>query len=176
MELREQVVTSVPQSSRSWIGSALVVLATAVFVIALSKPQNSAYRQVIESVFHSWAAMAGAATALVLARRRPFGPLPFVMRLVSGVLLPVLVILTVLGLLIWPPLWEALRSFGVIENQARPGAITATITLGFIGCALLMLRALFRWVRSLGRNYEHSGLAVGFGPVYFFFRRRRVSH
>jgi hypothetical protein len=95
---------------------------------------------------------------------------------VSGVLLPLLVILTVLGLLIWPPLWEALRPFGIIESQARPGAITTTITVGVIGCALLMLRAVFRWVRGFSRKYEHSGLAVGFGPLYFFFRRRRVSH
>ena len=152
------------------------MLATAVFVIALSKPQTPAYRQIIESVFHNWAAMGVAATALVLARRRTFDPLPVVMRFVSGVLLPILVILTLLGLLIWAPLWEALKPLGVIESQARPGAITATITVGVIGCALLMLRALFRWVRGFGRKYEHSGLAVGFGPLYFFFRRRRVSH
>jgi len=152
------------------------MLAAAVFVIALSKPQTPAYRQIIESVFHSWVAMGVAALALGLARRRTFGPLPFIMRFVSGALLPVFVVLTVLGLLIWPPLWEALRPLGVIENEVRLGAITATITVGVIGCGLLMLRALFGWVRSFGRKYEHSGLAVGFGPLYFFFRRRRVSH
>ena len=153
-----------------------MILATVIFVIALSKPQDPAYRQVIESVFHNWAAMGIAAAALVLARRRALGPLPFVMRFVSGVLLPVMVILTVLGLLIWPPLWEMLKPLGVVENEARLGAITTTITVGVIGCALLMFRALFRWVRGFGRKYEHSGLAVGLGPVYFFFRRRRISH
>ena len=117
-----------------------------------------------------------AAAALLLARRRALGPLPFVLRFVSGVLLPILIILTALGLLIWPPLWEALRPLGVMEKEVRPSAITATMTVGVIGCGLLMLRALFRWVRGFGRNYEHSGLAVGFGPLYFFFRRRRVSH
>jgi hypothetical protein len=152
------------------------MLATSVFVIALSKPQTSAYRQVVESVFHNWVAMGSAAAALVFARRPTLGPLPFVLRFVSGVLLPVLIILTVLGLLIWPPLWEALKPLGIVESEARLGAITATITVGVIGCGLLMLRALFRWVRGFGRKYEHSGLAVGFGPLYFFFRRRRVSH
>jgi hypothetical protein len=152
------------------------MLATAVFAVALSKPQSPAYRQVIESVFHNWVAMGVAAVALVFARRRTLGPLPAILRFVSGVLLPVVVILTALGLLIWPPLWEALKPFGIIESQARPGAITATITVGVIGCALLMLRAVFRWIRGFGRKYEHSGLAVGFGPLYFFFRRRRVSH
>jgi hypothetical protein len=117
-----------------------------------------------------------AAAALVLARRRALGPLPSLLRLVSGVLLPVLVILTVLGLLIWSPFWEFLRPFGVIEKDVRLGAITATMTVGMIGCGLLMLRAIYRWVRGFGRNYEHSGLAIGFGPTYFFFRRRRISH
>jgi hypothetical protein len=117
-----------------------------------------------------------ASAALVLARRRGLGPLPSVLRLVSGVLLPVLVTLTVLGLLIWSPFWEFLRLFGVIEKDVRLGAITATMTVGMIGCGLLMLRAVYRWVRGFGRNYEHSGLAIGLGPLYFFFRRRRVSH
>jgi hypothetical protein len=164
------------QSSRSWIGSALVVFGTAIFAIALAKPQNPAYRQIVESVFHNWIAMGLAAAALLLARRRAFGPLPSILRLVSGVLLPVLVILTALGLLIWSPFWEFLRPFGVIEKDVRLGAITATMTAGMIGCGLLVLRALYRWLRGFGRNYEHSGLAVGFGPLYFFFRRRRISH
>jgi hypothetical protein len=152
-----------------------VILALAIFAIALAKPQNPAYRQVVESIFHNWITMGLAAAALVLARRRALGPLPSVLRMISGVLLPVLMILTVLGLLIWSPFWEFLRPFGVIEKDVRLGAITATMTVGMIGCGLLMFRAVYRWVRSFGRNYEHSGLAVGFGPLYFFFRRR-ISH
>ena len=153
-----------------------MILATVSFLVALSKPQSPAYRQVLEAVFHNWIAMAVSATTLWIARRKTFGPLPTILRGVSGVLLPIFVILTVLGLLIWPPLWDVLRPFGVIEKQARPAAITTTMTVGLIGSALLMIRAVFRWVRSFGRRYEHSGLAVGFGPVYFFFRRRRISH
>jgi hypothetical protein len=175
-KLPERIATSVSQSSRSWIGSTLVMLATASFLIALSKPQNPAYRQVVEAVFHNWGAMAMAAFTLWLARRKGFGPLPMILRGASGVLLPISAILTFLGLLIWPPFWDVLRPFGVIESEARPDAITATMTVGLIGCVLLMLRAVFRWIRGFGRQYEHSGLALGFGPVYFFFRRRRISH
>jgi hypothetical protein len=152
-----------------------VVFATALFLLALSKPHSPAYRQILESVFHNWIAMAAGAVALWVARRRAFGPLSAILRGVSGVLLPIFVILTLLGLLIWPPFWDVLRPFGVIESEARPAAIAATMTVGLIGCALLMLRAVFRWIRGFGRRYEHSGLAVGFGPVYFFFRRRRIS-
>jgi len=158
------------------MGSTLVILATTTFLLALAKPQTPAFRQVLESGLHNWIAMAAGALALWVARRKAFGPLPIILRGVSGVLLPIFVILTFLGLLIWPPLWNALRPFGVIESEARSSAIVATMTVGLIGCVLLMLRAVFRWIRGFGRRYEHSGLAVGFGPVYFFFRRRRISH
>jgi hypothetical protein len=174
--LRERVTTSVPQSLRPWIGSTLVILATASFFVAFSKPENPVYRHVLESVFHNWDAMAVCAAALWIARRKAFRPLPAILRADSGVLLPIFVILTVLGLLIWPALWDALRPFGVIEKEARPAAFLAVATISFAGCVLIMLRALFRWVRGFSRRYEHSGLAVGVGPVYFFFRRRRISH
>jgi hypothetical protein len=64
----------------------------------------------------------------------------------------------------------------VIEKEARAAAFFAVATISFAGCVLLMFRALFRWVRGFSRRYEHSGLAVGVGPVYFFFRRRRIFH
>jgi hypothetical protein len=89
--------------------------------------KSPAYRQIVESLFHSWIAMGLAAGALVLARRRALGPLPSILRLISGALLPVLVILTVLGLLIWSPFWEFLRPFGVIEKDVRPGATSALL-------------------------------------------------
>jgi hypothetical protein len=175
MKSPERIATSIPES-RSWIGSTLVIVATASFLIAVSKPQTPAYRHALESVFHNWIAMALCAVALWVARRKSFGPLPTILRVVSGVLLPIFVILTFLGVLIWPPFWDVLRPFGVIEKEARRSAITITMTVGMIACALLVFRALFRWVRSFGRRYEHSGFAVGFGPLYFFFRRRRISH
>jgi hypothetical protein len=171
----ERIPTSVPQSSRSWIGSTLVVLATAFFIAALSHPQTPGYRQLVDSVFQSWIAMAVCALALWLARRKAFGPLPSILRSVSGVLLPLFVILSILGLLTWSPLWAALAPFGVIEKEVRRPAITATIAFGLLGCGFLMLRTFFRWIRRFSRRYEHAGVAVGFGPLYFYFRRRRTS-
>ena len=119
--------------------------------------------------------MAVCALALWLARRKAFGPLPTILRGVSGVLLPILIILSILGLLIWSPFWNVLAPFGVIEKDVRRPAITTTIAFGLIGCGLLMLRSFFGWIRRLGRRYEHAGVAVGVGPLYVYFRRRRVS-
>ena len=133
------------------------------------------YRQVIDSVFRNWVAMAVCALALWLARRKAFGPLPAILRGVSGVLLPIFIILSILGLLIWSPFWNALAPFGVIEKDVRRPAITATIAFGLIGCGLLMLRSFFGWIRRFSRRYEHAGVAVGVGPLYFYFRRRRLS-
>ncbi len=119
--------------------------------------------------------MAVCAFALILARRRMFGPLPRFLGSLSGVLLPIFIILTILGLLIWSPFWAAMASFGVVENEVRRPAIEVTIALALLGCGGLMLRTVFRWMRNLRNRYEHAGVAVGFGPLYFYFRRRRVS-
>jgi len=118
--------------------------------------------------------MAVCAAALWIARRERLGPLPTILRFASGALLPIFIILSVLGLLIWPQLWTMLRPFGIIEKEVGSPAITATLALGLISCAFLMLRLFLRWVWKFTRRYEHSGFAVGFGPLYFFFRRRRT--
>ena len=115
------------------------------------------------------------AFALVIVRRKKFGPLPRFLRGLSGVLLPIFTILAILGLLIWPPLWSALASFGVVEHEVRRSAITVTLAIGLLVCGLLMLRTVFRWIRNLRNRYEHAGVAVGVGPLYFYFRRRKTS-
>ena len=171
----ELVAASAPEPSRRWAGSTLVILAAIFFVLAGIEPQAAAYRQVQESLIHNWISMSLCAVALVFARRRAFGPLPSVLRGLSGVLLPLFIMFSILGLLVWPPLWEALRPLGVIESEARPVAIEGTFVLVFIGFGFLILRAVFRWLRRLRARYEQAGFAVGFGPVYFFFRRRRAS-
>ena len=173
--VQERIAASVPQSSRSAIGSTLVVLVGIFFLIAISQPEAMPYREIVDSVFHNWIAMAVSAIALWLARRETFGPLPPVLRFASGVLLPMILIVTALSLLIAPEFWAMLRPFGIVEKEVRRPAITATIGVGLAGCGLLMLRAFLRWVWGLSRRYEHSGFAVGFGPLYFFFRRRRTS-
>lgn len=119
--------------------------------------------------------MAACALALAIARRKTFGPLPRLLRGLPGLLLPIFIILSILGLLIWPPLWSALASFGVVEHEVRRSAITVTIAIGLLGCGVLMLRTVFRWIRNLRNRYEHAGVAVGVGPLYFYFRRRRAS-
>jgi hypothetical protein len=63
---------------------------------------------------------------------------------------------------------------GIVESEVRPAAIEATFAVALIGLGFLMLRAVFRWLRKLRGRYEHAGFAVGFGPLYVFFRRRRV--
>jgi hypothetical protein len=173
--LRERIAASVPQSSRSTIGSTLVVLVVIFFLVAISQPQATPYREIVDSVFHNCIAMAVSAIALWLARRETFGPLPPVLRFAAGLLLPIILIVTALSLLISPEFWAMLRPFGIVEKEVRRPAITATIGVGLVGCGLLMLRAFLRWMWGVSRRYEHSGFAVGFGPLYFFFRRRRTS-
>ena len=118
--------------------------------------------------------MAVCAGALWIARRERLGPLPTLLRVVSGVLLPIFVIVSILGLLIWPQLWTMLKPFGITEKEVGSPAITATLALGLISCAFLVFRLFVRWIWKFSRRYENSGFAVGFGPLYFFFRRRRT--
>jgi hypothetical protein len=145
------------------------------FLVALSQPQTPAYREIVDTVFHNWIAMAVCAGALMIARRESLGPLPRILRAASSILLPIFAILSALGLLIWPQLWAILKPFGISEKEVQSPAITATLALGLISCAFLMFRCFCRWIWKFSRRYEHSGFAVGFGPLYFFFRRRRTS-
>jgi hypothetical protein len=142
------------------------VVTAVFFILALSQSITG---------FLNWVSMAASAFALAIARRKRFGPLPGFLRGVSGVLLPIFIILSILGLLIWAPLWAALAPLGVVENEVRRPAITVAIAVALIGCGGLMLRTVFRWIRNLRNRYEHAGVAVGVGPLYFYFRRRRAS-
>jgi hypothetical protein len=171
--LQQQVAISF-SPCRSWIGSALVVFVVIFFLIALTQPQTASYQKIVDSVFHNWVAIAICALALWVARRETFGPLPPLLRVAAGVLLPILVIVSILTLLIWPPFWAMLQPFGVIETEIRRRTITATIAVGLLYCLFLMLRTFLRWIWRFSRRYEHSGFAIGLGPLYLFFRRRRT--
>jgi hypothetical protein len=59
--------------------------------------------------------MAVCVVALWVARQNAFGPLPMILRGISGLLLPIILIFTFLGLWIWPPVWDVLKPFGFIE-------------------------------------------------------------
>ena len=145
------------------------------FLVALSQPNTPTYREIVDAFFHNWIAMAVCAGALVIARRERLGPLPTILRAASSILLPIFVILSVLGLLIWPQLWSMLKPVGIIEEEVRSPAIMATLALGLISCAFLMFRPFCRWIWKFSRRYEHSGFAIALGPLYLFFRRRRTS-
>jgi hypothetical protein len=94
-------------------------------------------------MFRNWVAMAVCALALWLARRKAFGPLPTILRGVSGVLLPIFIILSILGLLIWSPL-NALEPFGVIEKDVRAPRCGRDC-VRTIGCGV-DARSFFRWI------------------------------
>jgi len=70
------------------------------------------------------------------------------------------------------PLWDLLKPFGFARVDAVSATVMGVFLLWGIGVASFIVRGTFRWFR---RRYEHHGLAVGFGPLYFYFRRRGTS-
>ena len=116
--------------------------------------------------------MSGITAALWLARRETFGSLPKLLRVLSVALFAFFLLAGMLDFVVWRPLWQALKPFGVVEVDAVPVAVMGVFAVWGIGIAFLIVRGSFRWFR---RRYEHHGVAVGFGPLYFYFRRRRAS-
>ena len=171
-KLLQPVSSSVPKSSRSWIGSSIVILATVFSVFTPFEGQSTPQQRVIDSLFHSWFAMSGVTAALWLARRGTFGSLPKLLRVLSAPLFAFFLLVSMLDFFFWRPLWAALKPFGVVEVDAVPVAVMGVFAVWGIGIAVFVVRGTFRWFR---RRYEHHGVAVGFGPLYFYFRRRRAS-
>ena len=108
---------------------------------------------------------------LWLTRRGAFGSLPSVLRGLTALELPLYAFITFLGLLTWPPFWKTVDALGLDRTRIEPVAISGVIALWVLGSTFMLLRGLFRWV---AKRYEHHGVAVGFGPLYFYFRRRRT--
>jgi hypothetical protein len=92
--------------------------------------------------------------------------------LTAGLLALYFILIAGLGIVGWPPLWEMLKPFNVIQAKAQPLVLFGVFAVWFFACAVFLLRGLFRWLR---KRYEHHGVAVGLGPIYFYFKRRRVS-
>jgi hypothetical protein len=170
--LLQLISSSVSKSSRSWIGSTIVILAAVFFLFTPYEGQSSLHQRVIDSLFHSWFVMGAATAALWLARREKFGSLPKLLRVLAGPLFAFFLLVSMLDFFLWRPLWDVLRPFGLVEVDAVPVAVMGVFAVWGIGIAVLVVRGTFRWFR---RRYEHHGVAVGFGPLYFYFRRRRVS-
>src|SRR5215831_21087105 len=171
-KLLQPVSSSVPKSSRSWIGSTIVIFAAAFALFTPFEGQSTPHQRVVDSLFHSWFAMSGITAALWLARRETFGSLPKLLRVLSVPLFAFFLLAGMLDFVVWRPLWQALKPFGVVEADAVPVAVMGVFAVWGIGIAVFMVRGPFRWFR---RRYEHHGVAVGFGPLYFYFRRRRAS-
>jgi hypothetical protein len=98
--------------------------------------------------------------------------MPRVFALLSGFLLLLSGLVTGLGLVSWRPLWQILDAFGVDRKTAQPLAAVALVGVWLILTLGSVVRTLVRWFAA---RYEHHGLAIGAGPLYFYFRRRRAS-
>ncbi len=114
----------------------------------------------------------GAGTAAIcFAKREIFGSLPSLIRVLAGLLFALFLLFSLLDFFLWPPLWDALKPFGLARVDVLPLAVMGVFLVWGIGVATFIARGTFRWFR---RRYEHHGVAVGFGPLYFYFRRRRT--
>src|SRR5690606_8641403 len=115
----------------------------------------------------------GAVTFVLWGVRRSWmGTLPAFLHALAGILSFSFGLISVLGILRWQPLWGFLGGFGVSQESALPTALFAVFAAWLLALAFLLIRGFFRW---MGKRYEHHGVAVGFGPLYFYFRRRHSS-
>jgi hypothetical protein len=150
----------------------IVILAAVFLLFTPNEGQSSPHQRVIDSLFHSWFAMSAATAALWLAKREKLGSLPFFIRMLASLLFAFFLLVSMLDFFLWRPLWDVLKPFGLVEVDAVPVAVMGVFAIWGIGIAVLVVRGTFRWFR---RRYEHHGVAVGLGPLYFYFRRRRTS-
>jgi hypothetical protein len=158
--------------SQVWISCAIVLAVSGFLLLTLREGSPEPYQRLVDSIFHSWAAMGSITIALWIARRISAEVMPRAIQLVSGFLLLLSALVTGLGFVAWMPLWDLLKPFQISQTKAQPLAAFALIAVWFLVCAGFLFRGIFHWIRS---RYEHHGIAVSSGPFYFYFRRRRVS-
>jgi hypothetical protein len=170
--LQERVSTSVPPT-RSVIGTAIIILAAAFLILTLNEGRPVRYQPVIDSLFHTWPVTAFVALLVWLIRREAFGPLRsrFV-RGLSGVVATYFALTSSVALAVSQSLWNILKPFGIVQIDVEPAVVFVVTGLWGFAFIVLLARAVFRWFR---KRYQHHGFAVGFGPFYFYFRRRRTS-
>jgi hypothetical protein len=159
--------------SRSRFGSVLVIVCAVFLSLALMQeillPGLQAW---IASALSNWMAMGAVAFGLWGIRRGWLAPLPPFAQALAGLLALSFALISVLGILRWQPLWALLGGFGISQEAALPIALFAVFAAWLLALAVLLIRGFFRW---MGKRYEHHGVAVGFGPLYFYFRRRKAS-
>ena len=151
----------------------IVILGTVFLLLTLNEGRPGPYQPTIDSLFHNWLVTACASIAVWLARREAFGPLRSrFIRGLSGLVATYFALFSTVAFLTSQVLWDALKPFGVVQRDIQPAVVLGVIWLWGIAFILLFARGVFRWFR---KRYEHHGVAVGFGPLYFYFRRRRTS-
>jgi len=158
--------------SQAWISCTVVLASVAFFLLTLREGSPEPYKRIVDSLFHSWVAMGSITIALWIARRISADAMPRAIQIVSGFLLWFSALITGLGVIAWRPLWDLLKPFQISQTKAQPLAAFILIAIWFLICAGILFRGIFRWISS---RYEHHGVAVRSGPLYFYFRRRRVS-
>jgi hypothetical protein len=148
------------------LGSAIALVSTGFLVWLQLRTEPGP----IDGIFRNWGTISGMTVFLWLTRREAFGPLPPVLRRLTALELPLYVFISILGLLTWPPFWNTVDAVGLDRTRIEPVALSVVIALFVLGSTFLFLRGLYRW---FAKRYEHHGFALGFGPLYFYFRRRR---
>ena len=171
-KLLQLISSPIRKSSQSRVGSIIVILAGVFLLLTLNEGQSSPHQHIVDALFHSWFVMSAGSAAIWFAKRERFGSLPSLIRVLAGLLFALFLLVSMLDFFLWPPLWEALKPFGLVRVDALPIAVMGVFAVWGIGIAAFVVRGTFRWFR---RRYEHHGVAVGFGPLYFYFRRRRAS-
>jgi hypothetical protein len=163
---------SILKSSQSWVGSTIVILSAVFLMLTFNEGQSSTHQRLIDSLFHNWIVMTAATALLGLARRGKFASLPRFIRALAAMLFATFLLVGALDFVLWPPLWVVLKPYGWTRVDALPIAIMGVFAAWGVGIASLLIRGVFRWFH---RRYEHHGVALGFGPLYVYFRRRRAS-
>ena len=148
-----------------------MIICAAFLLLTVNEGKSAGYQPYVDFVFHNWALMAGATVALWFTRRGRFGSLPRPFRGLATVLLPFFIIFTFFAFLSSPLLWDLVKPLGLARREVAPVAILGSVALFALGLGWIFLRGLFRWV---GDRYQHHGVAVGFGPFYAYFRKRRA--
>jgi hypothetical protein len=148
--------------SQSWISCTVVLASAGFFLLTLREGSPEPYQRLVDSIFHSWVAMCSIAIALWIARRILADVMPRAIQIVSGFILLFSALITGLGFIAWMPLWDLLKPFQISQTKVRHWPF-ALIAVWFLICAGILFR-LFRWIHS---RYEHHGIAVRSGPLYF---------
>ena len=171
-KLLQPISSSVRKSSHSWIGSTIVILGAVFLLFTPNEGQPTPHQRLIDTLFHNWFVMSGFTAAIWVTKRGKFGSLPSLIRVLATLLFALFLLVSMVDFVLCLPLWDLLKPFGFARVDAVSATVMGVFLLWGIGVASFIVRGTFRWFR---RRYEHHGLAVGFGPLYFYFRRRRTS-